>query len=232
MRVDLIELLRCPANHEPAPLITVADRRAGEHLLDASLGCVVCGANYSLRDGVLYLSGNVSAARTMAAAHRSQVTSESLPESPTAHSATNADAMRIAALLNLVDASSRAVLCGRSLHLAEVIEATTGAPIVNCNPTNLVFAGDAGAVHADVIVSFPLTRLPLADQSLGGIAVDMRHEALLDDARRVVRVGGRILAPVSTRVPAGCRELARDAHEWVAEVDAPTSVPIRLSRAR
>lgn len=55
--------------------------------------------------------------------------------------------------------------------------------------------------------------------------------AMLDAVVRALRVGGRLVAPAHARVPAGVRELARDAHEWVAEcVSAAGSAPVPLRR--
>jgi uncharacterized protein YbaR (Trm112 family) len=237
MRVELIELLRCPSPHETSPLVTVAERREGEHLLNATLGCVVCGASYLLRVGVLDLStagtvretnpATVTQTSELAHADDPHDAESDVDSSPDSSADDEAEAMRVAALLNIGDATSRALLCGRRLHVARAIEALTSAQVASLNPRRAATGGD----RLDVIRLVPAERIPLADRCLSGIAVDLQHVAMLDDATRVVRPGGRILAPVTATVPEGCRELARDDVEWVAEVEALVSNPIRLTRA-
>ncbi len=208
MRIEFIELLRCPANHEPSPLITVASKRAGDHLLDAMLGCVVCGAEYPLRDGVAYLTDETAVSTT--------------------DTIDTIDPMRIAALLSLTDASARALLCGAAASVSNEIESLTGARVAGVNaPAESMLEHEL----VDVIRLTPGTTIPLATASLQGLAVDDRHTSLLADAARVVQRGGRVLAPVSAALPPGCRELARDEFEWVAEVDAALSAPVSLKRA-
>ena len=102
MRVDVIELLRCPRPHAQSPLITVADLRDGDNLLDAALGCVVCGAEYALRDGVAYLGSEI--------AFDFSLDAESAAALPPP------DPMRVAALLGLSDVTTRGVLCGVLSH--------------------------------------------------------------------------------------------------------------------
>ena len=208
MRIEFIELLRCPASHELSPLITVASKRAGEHLLDATLGCVVCGAEYELRDGVAYLTNEMSVA--------------------TSNVVDTIDPMRIAALLALTDGSARALLCGAAASVSSEIESLIGARVAGVNaPVESMLEHEL----VDVIRLTPRAMIPLATASLQGLAVDARHASLLADAARVVRRGGRVLGPLSAAVPLGCRELARDSHEWVAEVESAPSAPIALKRA-
>lgn len=208
MRIEFIELLRCPANHELSPLITVASKRVGEHLLDATLGCVVCGAEYQLHDGVAYLTDETSVANT--------------------DIVDPIDPMRIAALLSLTDASARALLCGAAASVANEIESLTGARVAGVNAPALSMLEHE---LVDVIRLTPGAMIPLATASLRGLAVDDRHVSLLADAARVVQRGGRVLAPLDAPLPPGCRELARDDSQWVAQVDGAMSAPIALKRA-
>lgn len=208
MRIEFIELLRCPASHELSPLITVASKRAGEHLLDAVLGCVVCGAEYQLRDGVAYLTDETSVAN--------------------ADIVDPIDPMRIAALLSLTDVSARALLCGAAASVANEIESLTGARVAGVNAPALSMLEHE---LVDVIRLTPGAMIPLATASLQGLAVDESHLSLLADAARVVQRGGRVLAPLDAPLPAGCRELARDESQWVAQVEVALSAPIALKRA-
>lgn len=204
MRVEIIELLRCPAAHEPTALVTVANERRGDRLIDGMLGCVVCGAEYALRDGVVLL-GDVVAPLGI-----------------------EVDAARTAALLGLIEPGVRVVLCGAYAGAASSLAQDVGAACVTVNASAEV----RGAADADHLVVGAVPRIPLADGSIGALAVDAEHMALLADAARVVRRGGRVLAPSHAPVPGGCTELARDDREWVAEVAAAVSVPIVLRSAR
>lgn len=204
MRVEIIELLRCPAAHEPTALVTVANARRGDRLIDGALGCVVCGAEYVLRDGVVILGDAV------------------------APSNIEVDAARTAALLGLVEPGVRVALCGAYAGVATSLAQDVGAICVTVNASVAV----QGGADADHVVVGAVPRIPLADASIGALAVDAAHEALLADAARVVRRGGRVLAPAGAPIPAGCVELARDDREWVAEVTAVVSVPITLRSAR
>jgi hypothetical protein len=61
--------------------------------------------------------------------------------------------------------------------------------------------------------------------------VDLAHAtpAWLDVLVAAITRGGRLVAPAQVPVPLGVEELARDDHEWVAEVRASASglVPLR-----
>jgi uncharacterized protein YbaR (Trm112 family) len=205
MRVDLIELLRCPAPHESSPLVTVANARDGDRLLDATLGCPVCGAEYAMREGVVYLA---------------DVTPGAIK------SFGEGDAMRLAALLDLTAPGARVALGGGMASAAEHLETLTGA---RCVAINAALSADA---TVDQIVIDTARRLPFEPGNLAGLAVDPGTVDLLADASRVVRRGGRVVAPASAPIPAGCRELARDDREWVAAVDAgPGDRLVSLRRA-
>ncbi len=209
MRLETIALLRCPASHESSPLVTVAIRREGDRLIEATLGCSVCGAEYALRDGVAFLTSDAGA--ELSVAQDAAV-----------------DPMRIAALLGLGDPGARVMLCGTLGAAAETIETVTGALCVVINAPS---AGDTCEWGDQLVIGTSRT-IPLANASLHGVAVDSAHVALLADAARVVRQGGRVVAPARAPVPAGCRELARDAREWVAEVEVSVSTPVGLQMGR
>jgi hypothetical protein len=83
--------------------------------------------------------------------------------------------------------------------------------------------GETEKARVNELVVSDASRIPLASASLSGLAVDETTIAVLKDAARVVRRRGRILAPVHAPVPNGCRELARDDREWVAESEGVVS---------
>lgn len=215
MRVDIIELLRCPAPHPPSPLVTVADARDGDRLIDGTLGCPSCLAEYTLRGGVVDLT-----TAQWASAERAR------------HAASNAtapsDTLRLAALLGLDQPNLRVALCGEEALAAATLVALTDVQCVVINaPLPSHAMSGLNALRMTVGA-----QLPLASASLHALAVDAAHVALLADAARVVRTGGRVVAPAHSPVATGLHELARDSTHWVAEVRTAASRPIGLSRSR
>lgn len=227
MRAELIELLRCPELHDPTPLVTVAHARDGDRLMEGVLGCPVCNAEFLLRGGVVDL--RFSATRTVTVANDKNADASDADLDNGADHANQANhAMKLAALLGLADdVHTPVVLCGAHSGSAHAIESMTDARCVG------VVAQLSVHDHAvDMIVLPPSDRLPFADQSMQGIAIDGAFVAALNDATRIVRVGGRVVAPAGAPIPLGCRELARDATMWVAEVVNQPTTPINIrSRA-
>lgn len=213
MRVETIERLYCPASHTPSPLITVAFERDGDWLIEGVLGCSVCGAEYVMAKGVVHFGAPPRA--PIAAAGAAELD-------------TPADPMRLAALLALSEPGMRIVLCGDIGQHAADLEMATGA---KCLVVNAHGHSDLaqGADHITMPVDAPL---PVADGALHGMAVDMAHIPQLSRAAVMVRAGGRLLAPSAATVPRGCTELARDAHQWVAEVDASQGRLVALAVRR
>jgi uncharacterized protein YbaR (Trm112 family) len=214
MRIDLIELLVCPDAHEPSPLVAIAGERQGERLMTATLGCPVCSSQFALRAGVAMFGSNATAAV------RSEYGRGDGDSSP--------DAMRLAAQLGLTASGMRVALCGGYASAADALEALTDA---RCVALNALDAREGSRV-ADMMSMDATQRLPIARGALHGLVVDESHVALLHDATRVVRAGGRIVAPAHAAVPPGCVELARDEREWVAAVQATSTAPVALQSGR
>ncbi len=53
MFIELTDHLRCPADHDEAFLVLLADRLEGRSVRSGTLGCPVCDRRFELRDGVL-----------------------------------------------------------------------------------------------------------------------------------------------------------------------------------
>jgi len=226
MRIDWLELLHCPSDHGASPLITVANVRSGDRLLDATLGCAICGARFALHDGIVDLSEHfadepasasspsvgrtVQSTRDVGSSHQTMHYPDGLPP---------VSAERIAALLSLTEPGARVVMCGRLAAVAHDVANLTGAQVLSVNPER-----DTPADDLDVLRTGGLPPIPLASASVVGFAIDLANVGLLSDVARVVRVGGRVVAPASTPLPVGCRELARDEYEWVAEI-VPVALP-------
>ena len=203
MFVELIEALRCPRLHEEAHLVARASRTEARHIVDGVLGCPVCGAEFTIANGV---------------AQFGEPGVETGPEQPDAETA-----MRLAAFLELTDARGFALLCGRWGAHADAIHQLAETQLVLVNPPR--------TVPADVAAGVVLTRdaVPFAEGSARALALD--DPAPLEFARsavRAVRVGGRVLGPATFDLPEGVTELVRDERMWVGEKTAASDVTPRL----
>lgn len=210
MFIELVDHLRCPRPHEETWLVASADRTEGRDILDGTLGCPICHAEYPIRRGVAWFSPPDRAARP----------------APGAIAPANdpAAAMRLAALLELTDPGGFALLAGWWARHAHAIHDIAASHLVLLNPAPPIDAGSGVSVlqAPDVI--------PLADATCRGVALDAAHAdpTRTTAAARILRPRGRLVAPAWTTLPSGVSELARDAELWVAERDArPKLVGLR-----
>lgn len=202
MFVELIEILRCPRDHDETALIVSTTRTVDRHILDGVLGCPVCHAEFPIVNGVARFA-------------------ETNP-SPAAESPSDEAAMRLAAFLELVDARGFAILFGRWGAHADRLRRIAETSVVLVNPGATVVGDVAGTIITG-------ERLPLAAGSARAAALDdSTGDAQADSAVRTVRQGGRVLGPVTRNVPNGLRELARDERLWVAEKTAAPEAAPRL----
>jgi uncharacterized protein YbaR (Trm112 family) len=209
MFIELVDALRCPRPHEESWLVVSADRLVARHILDGTLGCPVCSAEYPIADGVVDFSGGV---RYPTAA----------PAPPSAE-----QAMRLAAFLGLDDALGFATLLGgwgaHAIELRGMVE----CPLVLVDPPEDVEAAPGLSI---LRTAGPL---PLAAGSTRGIAIDAAdlhgsHRERVASAVRATRTGGRVVGHASLPLPAEVRELARDTEVWVAEREASASPLVTL----
>ena len=204
MFIELVDALRCPVPHEESWLVASAIRMESRHIVEGTLGCPVCAAEYPIHRGVVDFRGNALA--------------------PTARSAPgdSEQAMRLAALLDLSDAHGFAVLLGEWGNHALQLAAVTDVPLVLVDPS----ADMTGSPGISVVRSDG--SLPLAAGAARATAIDCADPARVASALRATRAKGRIVAPVSVPVPSEVRELARDDTLWVGERDAPASPLVSL----
>jgi uncharacterized protein YbaR (Trm112 family) len=208
MFVELIESLRCPREHEESALVASATRTESRHIVEGTLGCPVCGAEFPITNGV---------ARFAAPARRAHL------EPPSAEMA-----MRLAAFLELTDARGFALLSGRWCSHADQIRRITETPLLLVNAPHDVVADVAGSIETRDAV-------PLAAGSARAAAIDDTLSASEVAAIvRAIRSQGRLVGPAGAAVPEGVVELVRDDHLWVGEkATAPGEVPrlVRLERS-
>ena len=206
MFVEIVDALRCPRPHEESWLVLAARRTEDRHVLEGTLGCPVCRAEYPIHDGI------------------ADFTAAAPPDrAPVPAVVDLAPAEHLAAMLDLGDARGFAVLIGawgaRADQLLELIDAP---PLLLVAPPARVTMGHGlSGIRAGAT-------LPVATGAARGVATDSADPARVAEAARVTRVGGRIVAPADSPVPHDVRELARDAAVWVGERLPLPSAPVTL----
>jgi hypothetical protein len=202
--VELIDRLRCPHLHADTWLVAAASRSADRHLIDATLGCPECDAEFEVRDGEVWFG--------------------EVPPAADAEPMNVDDAMRAAALLRCEERGLY-VLDGAWGGLAAALQQIVDVDLLLTDPPSVPSThAPAGQGTLRGIGD----RWPLAAACAHGMALANATAARTTDALRVLRPGARLVAPVGTPLPAGARELARDDRHWVAEKAADV---ITLRRA-
>ena len=191
MYIEMIDLLRCPREHEETWLVAAFETMDGRFVIEGKLGCPVCNASYEIVDGVAQFGGIVSDA------FAPNITPDQI--------------MRIAALLNLTRPGSLVVLCGTDANAAEDVSELTNCRVIALNPT----ANIEDSERVATIVT--RDRIPLASSSVDAIAIG-DCDFLVGEAARVLRPTGRLTAGPSVSLPPGFTELARDDLNVVAEL--------------
>jgi|SRR5215831_11844283 len=205
MFLPLIDRLRCLNAHEDTWLVASIDRADERDVLEGTLGCPVCSAEYRIREGVVWFGDAPAAA-------------EQAPSS--------AEALRLAAALDLTDARMTAILHGSWGAHAPVLRGLSPAQMLLVNPPNGVTSGDGVS-----IVRAPVA--PVAPGWADAAALDLAAgDAMTASVTASLRAGGRLLGPAGAGLPAGFGELARDDDVWVAQLDsgAVAGPPIAISR--
>jgi len=198
MHIELVDVLRCPQPHGDAWLIASITRMEDRDILEGTLGCPECGAEYPVRDGVVRFDGHERAATA---------DDHETPGEPD-----EAEIMRLAAMLDLAPPGGVAALAGDWGMYARALNDLTSVRVLLVDGPACVDAGwGVYAVRAAEGV------FPLGVGTLRAAALDARHAALAPRAALALAPAGRLVAPADTPVPEGVRELARDEMVWVGE---------------
>jgi hypothetical protein len=209
MRLDLAERLRCPAPHEPTPLIVVAARVVDRELMEGAVGCPVCHLEARVTGGVVHFG----------APHDITVAGDGSAEGVggghddgRARSAPDDGAIdRTGALLDLAEPGGAVLLTGRYAAMASALRSAFGV--------------------ATVVVR-SRGEVPFTDHTFRAAALDpgaAAHE-VAPDAIRTVAIGGRILLPAACHLPPAVRQLAADERERLGVREPPARV-VPLTRA-
>jgi uncharacterized protein YbaR (Trm112 family) len=206
MFVELLDKLRCPNAHEDSSLVATASRTVDRHLIDGTLGCPVCHAEFPIRNGAVDFGGDVRAA------------------APAADAVTAEGILRLGALLGLDERGG--------VYVLDV----SGAPFIpglaGLSPASkfIAVSGNDRVEGAGIVIRGRGTALPLAKGCARGIAVDDATPALLRSAVEALAPLGRLVAPADAVVPDGITVLGRDDRQWVGERE-PTPVLSAIRRA-
>lgn len=210
MFIELIDLLRCINAHEDTWLVASFQTVSNRFVMEASLGCPSCSAQYPVHEGIADFCAGVALpsceAERAAASHNREE-----------------HATRAGAYLEATEPGATIVLGGVWAYAAQELSEMTEVRILALNaPSEVKESQTVGLLRVG-------TEIPVAPGSLFGVALDAWFPAkLIASAVRAVRPGGRIVGPVTIPAPAELSVLAHDDNYWVAQ-KAPEVV--KLSRA-
>jgi hypothetical protein len=208
--IEILDLLRCINPHEDTWLVASLKAVSNRFVLDATLGCPVCHAEYPIRKGVadFRVGGEIL--------HQPSDNSPSLENRAEL-------ATRVGAFLNATEPGATLVLGGSWAEAAQELSVMTETRVVAVNPGRRV-------EESETVGLLKVSRqIPLAPASVLGAAFDASFstETILS-AIKVVRPGGRIVGPVVIDIPGELALLARDETYWVGEKLAEM-IPLRRS---
>jgi hypothetical protein len=174
-------------------LIATASHTNNRHIIEGTLGCPVCHAEFELHKGALELGGASIMPMLMpdALSHEKMI--------------------RLGALLGLDERGG--------LYVLDFISSYFTGSLVGLSPNSQFVALASGpeiAGASGVIIGHG-DGIPLAAGCARGIVLDYATPELLRSAVQVLAPGGRLVAPANAIVPDGIKELARDGAQWVGE---------------
>jgi uncharacterized protein YbaR (Trm112 family) len=209
MFIPLVDVLRCTRPHEETWLVASIDRAEDRDILEGTLGCPSCLAEYPIHDGIVSFEPSVARPEFLQPSEN--------------------DVLRLAAALDLVDPRMTAVLHGSWGSCAPLIRGVSPVPLLLVNPPEGIASGDGISIVLSSVA-------PIAAAAVNGVAVDARvTDAMIGSLVRSLRGGGRMVGPIALTLPESLVEIARDDELWVARLDTAMAVsapilPTRRSR--
>jgi hypothetical protein len=208
MFVELLDKLRCPHPHEDNPLVATTAVTFERYIVEGTLGCSVCLAEYRVHKGLMDMEGDFPVPA---------ITPETFSEE---------ESTRRAALLGLDDRGG--------LYLVDLIGRYSIPSHLALSPDSQFVVMSVMDRQEDAVMSIcgRPDALPFATGCMRGIAFDFDvNPSMLKSAVKVLAPGGRLVAPPDADVPAGVELLARDDRAWVAQrVATPVLNVIRRSK--
>jgi uncharacterized protein YbaR (Trm112 family) len=198
MHIELIDLLRCPEQHEETWLVAAFNKLDGREIIEAKLGCPVCKSEYAIRNGIADFGREI-----------------------TPHDSSE-DALATAAFLDLTSPGKTVLLAGAFGRVSQDVVEMTQARVISLNASS--------PTRNDRVLEIQTgSRIPLASNSLDGVALDRSHSTdfFVAEAGRLLRPGGRLLVSAEAASTSDFNELARDKNHIIAE---RTSAFISISK--
>jgi uncharacterized protein YbaR (Trm112 family) len=203
MFIELIDAIRCPADHPPSSLVAAFDTVADRDVESGMLGCPVCRSEFQIRNGELWM------------------VTTAMPSPATRALNPDEDALRLAASLDLRSETGFAILRGAWCALADRIAEISPTHLVLLDPPlNTPRGLGRSIIHAGGTV-------PFAPATAVAATIDDNERAYALTV--TVSPKGRLVGPTNIDVPRGAKELVRDERWWVAERENE-SAPIQLGR--
>ena len=199
-------MLRCVRPHAETWLVASIERADERFIIEGTLGCPSCLAEYPIREGVVYFSDRPLRASRV--------------------EPRETEAIRLAAALDLTEPRMVAVLHGAWGAHAQLVRSISPVQLLLLDPP-------AGITSGDGVSMLVGDTAPFAQASVDAVALDAdASDAMVASLRASLRRGARMLAPIAARIPDGFTELARDDDVWVARLDdsAIVSAPILPTR--
>ena len=182
-------------------MVAAFNKMNGRFVMEGKLGCPICHANYPIHDGIPDLRTDPFFVALVDAPPR-RVDPEEVE--------------RLAAFLNLTREGATVLLTGNHADAARGVAELTMSRTFALRP-HPVFAHQDSELTATLLAD---TRLPFATSSMDGVAVD-DDKFSMAEVSRVLKPGGRLVAPSTTELAGNIRELARDESYVVAEAVGP-----------
>ena len=204
----MIDLLRCVNAHEDTWLVASFREVSNRMVMEGTLGCPICSAEYEIRNGVVDFTHGESIAEyeadRAAVSHRR----EGL-------------ATRAGAYLDATQPATTIVLGGLWAYAAQELAEMADVRVIALNAPPEVKESERVGL-ARIAAS-----IPLASNSASGAALDgwFRRHAI-KEAVRVTRPAGRIVGSVLSAAPDDVVVLAHDESYWVAE-KTPEMISLR-----
>jgi uncharacterized protein YbaR (Trm112 family) len=196
MFIELIDALRCPAEHRPIALVAAITERDDRQVVEGTLGCPPCLREFPIHDGIAWFCSPGAIA----------------PAPGWTTPAEEEGAIRIGAFLAASEGISIALIGEWGRYASELAE-MAGARIFAVNPSGAVEQSErVGVLYSD-------NELPFRGYALRGIAVDESGWSLheMELATRTLAYGGRMVGPASSPMPADVDEVVRDDRVWIGE---------------
>lgn len=206
----MIDLLRCINAHEDSWLVASFKEVTNRMVIEGTLGCPICSAEYQIKNGVVDFTGGERSTEggdeRAAATHRREEL-----------------ATRAGAYLDATQPGATIVLGGLWAYAAHELAEMADVRVIAMNaPTKVKESERVGLILID-------RAIPLAANSAHGVALDAWFKrATVGDAMRITRPVGRVVGPTLHAPPEGSVVLAHDEQYWIAE-KTPEMVPLRRS---